>query len=142
MSSAIRGGSRSTLSSFSVTIPWYVVSIHGLCLLTVGNRKRKCQSIKTQIMSVLSCDVLFCFSLISTNYQLIFKCVYNNQISSAFSQIASLTFIFPPTAVSKFLMRSCMLLLFLEAPHIMKASPTNMNHSTPEQTDRTTIHIS
>lgn len=36
----MRGGSRSTLSSFSVMIPWYVVSIHGLCLFTVEEIKR------------------------------------------------------------------------------------------------------
>lgn len=47
LSRAMRGGSSNTLSSFSVTIPWYVVSIHGLCLLTVRNTKETSEDAKS-----------------------------------------------------------------------------------------------
>lgn len=41
MSRAKRGGLSSTVLSFSMTIPWYSVSIHGLCLLA-EQRRRVC----------------------------------------------------------------------------------------------------
>lgn len=41
LSTAISGGSSNTVLSFSVTMPWYVGSSHGLCLLTVLNRSRE-----------------------------------------------------------------------------------------------------
>ena len=41
LSRAMRGGSRSTVLSLSVTKPWYVGSSHGLCLLTVFKNRRR-----------------------------------------------------------------------------------------------------
>lgn len=102
-------------------MPWYVVSIHGLCLFTAGNRERERETIITmheifQKMSTLRRKCLQQRVVLSLRLIINWQ-FFSNDMSSVFSQIFS-------TAASFILMRFSSLFFLFEAQHTIKDSFT------------------